>query len=112
MPKFTMITLTNAKPGREAEFVEWYDSIHLGEVLEIPGIVTAQRCTVANIPAAGSPAWRHAGFYTIEADDPAPVFEELMRRYVRGEMTPCDAMDDVSYNGIFLDAPVMVGRRS
>lgn len=108
MARFTMIALTNAKPGRDAEFVDWYDRIHLGEVLTIPGIISAQRCTAAPIAAAGEPSWRYVGFYTIEADDPAPVFGELMRRYLSGEMTACDAMDEVSYNGIFADAPVLM----
>lgn len=108
MPKFTMIALTNAKPGRDAEFVEWYDTVHLDEVLEIPGIVSAQRCGIADIPAAGEPQWRYVGVYTIEADDPAPVFDELMRRYGAGEMTACSAMEEISYNGIFADAPVRV----
>ncbi|HMP56434.1 MAG TPA: hypothetical protein PKD92_07670 [Novosphingobium sp.] len=110
MGRFTMIALTNAKPGRDAEFVEWYDNVHLAQMLSVPGVMTAQRCKLADIPAAGTPRWGYAGIYTIEADDPAPVFEAMMRRYQAGEMTPCDAMVEVSYNGIFLDAPVLVRR--
>lgn len=106
-PRFTMIALTNAKPGGDAEFVEWYERIHLDQVLDVPGVVTAQLGQVADIAAAGTPQYRYAGIYTIEAEDPAPVFEEMMRRYASGEMTACPAMDAVSYNGIFAGGPVI-----
>lgn len=108
MTRFTMIALTNAKPGRDAEFLDWYDNIHLAQVLEIPGFVTAQRGTAAEIPGAGTPQWKYFGIYAIEADDPAPVFDEMMRRYISLEMAPCDAMADVTYNGIFFDGPVLL----
>jgi hypothetical protein len=107
MPRFTMMALTNAVPGGDAEFVDWYESVHLAEVLSVPGVVTAQLGEVADIAAAGAPQYRYVGIYTIEAEDPAPVFEEMMRRYVSGEMTACAAMDPVSYNGIFACRPVI-----
>ena len=65
------------------------------------------RAYAADIAAAGTPQYRYAGIYTIEAEDPAPVFEEMMRRYASGEMTACPAMDAVSYNGIFAGGPVI-----
>ena len=107
MKRYTMIALTNAKPGRDAEMVAWYNDVHLAQVLELPGVVSAQFSIVADIPSAGKPQWRYAGIYAIEGDDPAPVFDEMMRRYISQEMTPSDAMDDISYNGIFEDRPVL-----
>lgn len=107
MPRYTMIALTNATPGGDAEFADWYEKVHLREMLSVPGVVTAQLGQVADIAAAGTPQYRYAGIYTIEAEDPAPVFEEMMRRYVAGEITPCATMDAVSYNGIFACAPII-----
>lgn len=107
MKRYTMIALTNAKPGREAEMLAWYNDIHLGQVLDVPGVVSAQLSIAADIPAAGAPQWRYAGVYGIEGDDAASVFDEMMRRYVAQEMTPSDAMDSISYNGIFEDGPVL-----
>jgi hypothetical protein len=108
MERFTMIALTNAKPGRDAEFLAWYRDIHLAEVLSVPGVITAQLGAVVDIPAAGKAAYGYTGLYTIEAENPATVFEEMMRRYVAGEMTACDAMDPASYNNVFACDPVII----
>ena len=38
-----LIVLTNASEGHEAEFNDWYDNVHLDEVLALPGFVSARR---------------------------------------------------------------------
>ena len=37
------IVFTHAKPGQEKEFNEWYDKVHLHDLLRVPGIEWAQR---------------------------------------------------------------------
>ena len=109
MKRYKMIVLTNAHEGRDADLREWFDKVHLREMLDIPGCVSAQRLDLAPIDSIPSPQWRHAALYTIEADDPAKFNAEMFRRYVEGEMTPCDALHQISYNGIFSDdGPVLV----
>jgi hypothetical protein len=34
---------SNPLEGREDEFNEWYDTVHLPEVLAVPGMISAQR---------------------------------------------------------------------
>ncbi|MET0545487.1 MAG: hypothetical protein ABWZ40_04170 [Caulobacterales bacterium] len=43
MPRYTMVVMTNPKPGQEEEFNHWYTNIHLKEVCEVPGIKSARR---------------------------------------------------------------------
>lgn len=44
MAKWLLVVETNAKDAaHEAEFNEWYDNIHLPDVLETPGILRATR---------------------------------------------------------------------
>ena len=38
-----MLVFTNAVEGRDDEFNDWYDTIHLKEVLEVPEFTAAQR---------------------------------------------------------------------
>ena len=53
MAKWLLVVYTDcADPSREAEFNQWYDKIHLPDVLEMPGIVRATRF-VNSDPDAG-----------------------------------------------------------
>jgi hypothetical protein len=45
---------TNALPGQEAEFNEWYEKIHLGDILAVPGIATAQRFRLSPVKRGGN----------------------------------------------------------
>ena len=43
MRKFSWIVMTNADPSHEKEFNAWYDDVHLGDLLRIPGVTAAKR---------------------------------------------------------------------
>lgn len=76
-----LIALTNAVEGREDEFNEWYNTTHLREVCNIPGIVGAKRYRLAGSQAASTQkSWKYAATYDIEVDDMSAVAEELKRR--------------------------------
>ena len=38
-----MVVATECEPGHEAEFHEWYEQVHIPDLLAIPGIRSAQR---------------------------------------------------------------------
>lgn len=69
------LQLVYSKPieGREAEFDEWYNNVHLPEILAVPGVVSAQRFNlmdaeitrVAGIPV---PTHRYLAIYEMEGD--------------------------------------------
>src|SRR4030088_3169351 len=107
MTTFTMIVLLNARQGRETELEAWFDAIHLREMLDLPGVVSAQRFTLAQVPAMSS-QWRMAALYAVETADPATVYDEMMRRYMAGEMTQSDALHEISYHGIFAPQPPLL----
>lgn len=45
--KVIMVVATRCtEPGKEAEFCRWYDEVHIPQVLEIPGILSATRYDV------------------------------------------------------------------
>jgi len=37
------LVFSNPRPGRDDEFNEWYDTVHVPDLLAIPGVVSAQR---------------------------------------------------------------------
>jgi hypothetical protein len=45
-------------PSREQEYNDWYDNVHVPEVLETPGSVSARRLRLADTQMAASRRWR------------------------------------------------------
>ncbi|MET0241760.1 MAG: hypothetical protein ABW184_17855 [Sphingobium sp.] len=68
MPKFKMIALTNPVAGREDEFNDWYQNVHLAEVVSREGVVSAQRYKVA-APLIAPISYGYMAIYDIETDD-------------------------------------------
>ena len=89
MPNHLFFALTNPVKGREAEFEEWYDQRHLGEVLSIPGFVTAQRYRLSPKQRAGeAPPWEFLALYEYEGDVES-IHENVLAH--RHQMTLSDA---------------------
>jgi len=67
MDKYVLVVGTNCSDAaREKEFNDWYDNIHLPDVLETPGFMSAVRYENTN-PAEGEA--KYLAFYYIETDD-------------------------------------------
>ncbi len=98
MPKYLMIAQSNAKPGREEEYLQWYDNQHLKDVCAIPGVKSGHRYDVVPELFIGQPGSRFLAVYEINADDPADVLAALQRRSANGEIPMTEAIDDKSAN--------------
>lgn len=67
MERWLLNVETNcADPSREGEFNEWYDTIHLADILETPGIVRASRYENSN-PSEGQ--GKFLAMYEIETEN-------------------------------------------
>ena len=42
MQTHTLLALSNPVEGREAEFNQWFDTVHIPEVLRVPGFASVQ----------------------------------------------------------------------
>lgn len=83
-----LVEASCAEPAREDEFNEWYNYVHLPDVLETPQIVSAVR--YENIdPADGQ--GKYLTTYEVEADDLQAAFAEseriLEKKAVEGRMS-------------------------
>jgi hypothetical protein len=77
MATHQLIVLSNpVSTDREDEYNQWYEHTHLDEVLQVPGIVSAQRFAITS--PGGEPKWRYAATYDLETDDPSQVISDLM----------------------------------
>lgn len=92
-----MLVFTNPAEGKEEEFNTWYDTVHLPELRQVPGVRSAQRYR-----AQGSGEHKYLAVY--ELDDPS-VAQEIGRRTASGEATPSDALD-VSSAKVLLWEPI------
>lgn len=61
------LVLTSPTPGAEDEFNEWYDNVHVPEVLQMPGFLSGRRFRLVSPDPADSP--RYLAVYEIESDD-------------------------------------------
>ena len=84
----------NCVAGQEEVYTEWYDNTHLSEVLAVPGVLSAQRYTLAEPEfAAGTPAThRYLALYEFEGDADA-VMGGMRAKSVSGEMVMHDSLD-------------------
>lgn len=95
--KYTLVVLTNAVPGKEAEFNEWYSKKHLEDVISVPGFVSAQRFQVVGEPVAADPLFRYFASYEIETDDPKGAIDEMMKRAGTDQMPLSEGLDAKMY---------------
>lgn len=89
-----LIVFTEPTPGRDDEYNRWYDEVHLREVLEVEGFVSAQRFALADAQIGGgdaAPPGRYLAIYDVEADDLEAALEKLNAGSATMEMS--DALD-------------------
>jgi len=93
------LVLTNPVEGREDEYNDWYDNVHLDDVLAVDGFVAAQRFRLSTELAGRHPSpWRYLAIYEIEADDPAAALTRL-QKVAGGGMVISSALDGASAAG-------------
>ena len=84
---------TQAMPGRDAEYNEWYDNQHVHDVLRIPGAISAQRFDLVDGKAgAGGPPTRCLAIYEVHGD-PRGFVAELRSRFGTDKMPASEALD-------------------
>lgn len=106
MPSYTLVVLTNALPGRDQEFNDWYDNRHLGEVLQIPGFISARRFKLTKQQRRRTPSpYEYLALYEIETDDLEKVMDELRSRSGSAIMPITDAMAEERFNYVFEPLP-------
>lgn len=75
-----------SSPERQAEFDKWYNEVHLKEVCDIDGVLSARRYA----PVDGEGPF--VAVYELDADDLGSVIEQLGKRSVSGEIHMSDAL--------------------
>jgi hypothetical protein len=69
--------------AHESAFDEWYHSVHIPEILDVPGFIGARRFRIVDGDAEAHP---FLTIYEIEGDDVRAPLREMYRRAQAGEM--------------------------
>ena len=91
VPVHTFMVFANGVEGREDEFNDWYEKVHLAEVLALPGFVSAQRFELVGDAAGGQ---KYLAVYEL-AGDPGAALAALSTA-VESTMNMSDSMDSAS----------------
>ena len=68
MTKYLLFAFSDCKdPAREDEFNEWYDNMHLPDMLETPGMIRASRWVSAQ--PESNQRRKYLALYELETDD-------------------------------------------
>ncbi len=93
MADYTYIIMSNPVDGREDDYNTWYDSVHLDDVLKLPGFVAARRYEDAD-PFPQTPVrYKYMAVYDIQSDDIAATLGGLFTAASSGQMPISDATD-------------------
>lgn len=94
MTKYLLLALNGpTSPEGEPAYNRWYDEIHVPDLLEVPGVTSAQRFKVVQ----GNVSWPYVAAYEIETDDLAEVL-----RVMETQPRPFDPSFDRSNSGHIL----------
>lgn len=74
--KHIVVVLTEPVAGREAEYNDYYENLHLDEVIATTGWISAQRFKLTDQQGMACPL-PYLALYEVEANDPRSVLEGL-----------------------------------
>ncbi|HEV8654178.1 MAG TPA: hypothetical protein VGR85_01515 [Candidatus Limnocylindria bacterium] len=100
------LVLTNAKPGQDAEFNEWYDKVHIHDILRVPGIEWAQRFKISpvrrgdNYNTMPPPPFQYLALYELDGSV-QQVLEGIEKARNAGQIPWSPALDPVFSAYIF-----------
>lgn len=87
-----MLVFTNAVDGRDDDFNDWYDGIHLGEVLALEPFVAAQRFRLTDAQVMDDQPHRYVAIYEF-AGAPQAAIDALMAGTASFNMSDAMAAD-------------------
>jgi len=104
MTRGVYLVFTNpVSPEREDDYNDYYANVHIPEVVQSDGIVSARRFKLSDSKAPIGPVgdFQYVTIYELESDDLAADFEKHQARRDRGELASSDAMGSPATYAVF-----------
>jgi hypothetical protein len=80
MARYVFLVMADSSAGRDDELDTWYDEVHVGEMLSVPGVESAQRFRLVSEGAGGGGTRRFLTLYEVESDSVARAEADLLER--------------------------------
>lgn len=99
--KYIQIVFSNPLEGKDDEFNEWYDNVHIPELLAVPGMLSAQRydlrdAAIYHMEGGAEPEHRYAIIYEMEGDVDA-ILNKIQEGVASGKIHMADCLDMTSW---------------
>lgn len=101
---FELIVLSNPVDAQEDEFNHWYDTMHVPDVLHVPGFISGQRFKLAQNASPGTDIPHYLVRFEFKSYDLDSTVAEIVGRIKSGKtrMSPTMAPN----NMVYFDAPL------
>jgi len=105
--KHIQIVFSNPAEGEDDAFNEWYDNVHIPELLAVPGMLSAQRydlhdAEMYHTEGGRLPEQRYCLIYEMEGDVDA-IMAEIRERVAEGKINMAECLDMSSWRLSFWD---------
>src|ERR1700737_2067478 len=97
----TFVVFSNPVDGREDEYNDWYDNVHLADVLAVDGVVSAQRFKYGDI--TGPAPYQYLAVYEWDVDDVATARSALDKAREAGRLVVSNALDGKTVGAWFFE---------
>ena len=92
MRSYKLVIMSNPVPDREDDYNDWYQNIHLGQLVALPGFKSAQRFRRVRSLVEGE-THPYLAVYELETDDIDAVLDGLRAAAERKQLTMSDTLD-------------------
>jgi len=99
VPRYKMVVMTEPLAGREDEYNEWYQNVHLRDVVAVPGVRSARRYRLRMGVMPDPKPLPYLAIYDIESDDIEGVLKAMLDRAGSARMMISDSMSMASAFG-------------
>jgi len=82
------LVYSNPVEGMEEEYNQWYNNVHLKEVLQIEGFIAAQRFELTSAQLVEEQEYKYLAMYEIDSDDVEGTKQRLIDAASWLEMSP------------------------
>ena len=95
--RFVQVVFSNPAAGKEDEFNEWYETVHIPELLTVPGMLSATRyalheAAIYHVPGGVVPEHKYMCVYEMEGDVDA-IMGKIRKAVADGRIHMSDSLD-------------------
>jgi hypothetical protein len=90
-----IVGMRPSDPSRDRDFNEWYGTVHISEMCEIPGILSARRFVLSSeqMFPLDTAKYEYMSIYDFDTDDARRMVDELNARLANGTIHLLDVVE-------------------